>query len=264
MQILPARNSTSPITSPLYIVCDISPHHFSSWGSYNNYVHILTTYDDFSTNSCKCPPNHAFIITAVTTSTPLTTRTPDSTHRTKYLHPTSTCYIPATLCETNIYLLQRDIEEKRKVKNTLERDIEEKRKEKENLNREVLATRKEKDDLEQEIGLLKMDIRKILKEKSSLEEKTLTCRQPEKSMPFSTPSTLSEGSKLHPAFVTAYTPEEKVITSAVVEYTIRRVYMGALEEDKLTYCKTPLKINSELGRLANYKLDFLLNFSIRF
>uniref|UniRef100_K1Q356 Uncharacterized protein n=1 Tax=Magallana gigas TaxID=29159 RepID=K1Q356_MAGGI len=36
--------------------------------------------------------------------------------------------------------------------------------------REVLATRKEKDDLEQEKGLLKMDIRKILKEKSSLEE----------------------------------------------------------------------------------------------
>lgn len=48
--------------------------------------------------------------------------------------------------------LQRNIEEKRKVKNTLERDIEEKKKEKENLNREVLATRKEKDDLEQEIG----------------------------------------------------------------------------------------------------------------
>lgn len=141
--------------------------------------------------------------------------------------------------------LQRDIEEKRKVKNTLERDIEEKREEKENLNREVLATRKEKDDLEQEIGLLKMDIRKILKEKSSLEEevealKTLTCRQPEKCMLFSTPSTLSEGSKLHPAFVTAYTPEEKVVTAAVVEYTNRRVYMGALEEDKLTYCKTPL------------------------
>uniref|UniRef100_A0A8W8LWK2 Uncharacterized protein n=1 Tax=Magallana gigas TaxID=29159 RepID=A0A8W8LWK2_MAGGI len=66
--------------------------------------------------------------------------------------------------------LQQNIEEKRKVKNTLEWDIEEKRKEKENLNREVLATRKEKDDLEQEIGLLKMDIRKILKEKSSLEE----------------------------------------------------------------------------------------------
>lgn len=140
---------------------------------------------------------------------------------------------------------ERDIEEKRKVKNTLERDIEEKREEKENLNREVLATRKEKDDLEQEIGLFKMDIRKILKEKSSLEEevealKTLTCRQPEKCMLFSTPSTLSEGSKLHPAFVTAYTPEEKVVTAAVVEYTNRRVYMGALEEDKLTYCKTPL------------------------
>ncbi|XP_065924401.1 uncharacterized protein [Magallana gigas] len=141
--------------------------------------------------------------------------------------------------------LQQDIEEKRKVKNTLERDIEEKRKEKENLNREVLATRKEKNDLEQEMELLKMDIRKIHKEKRSLEEevealKTLTCRQPEKSMPFSTPSTLSEGSKLHPAFVTAYTPEEKVVTAAVVEYTNRRVYMGALEEEKLTYCKTPL------------------------
>lgn len=40
--------------------------------------------------------------------------------------------------------------------------------------------------------------------------------------------------------VTAYTPEEKVVTAAVVEYTNRRVYMGALEEEKLTYCKTPL------------------------
>lgn len=96
MQILPVLNSTSPITSPLYIVCDSNPHHFSSWGSYNNYVHISTTYDDYSTNSGKSPANHPFIITADTTSTPLTTRTPDSTHRATYLHPTSTCYIPAT------------------------------------------------------------------------------------------------------------------------------------------------------------------------
>lgn len=84
------------ITSPLFIVCDSNPHHFSSWGSYNNYVHISTTCDDYSTNSCKCPSNHAFIITAITYSAPLTPRTPDSTHRTIYLHPTSICYIPAT------------------------------------------------------------------------------------------------------------------------------------------------------------------------
>lgn len=48
--------------------------------------------------------------------------------------------------------------------------------------------------------------------------------------------------------VTAYTPEQEVITAAVVEYTNHRVYMGALEEDKLTYCKTPLgKIEKNLN-----------------
>lgn len=40
--------------------------------------------------------------------------------------------------------------------------------------------------------------------------------------------------------VTANTSEEELITAAVVIYTNRIVYMGVLENDQLTYCKTSL------------------------
>lgn len=40
--------------------------------------------------------------------------------------------------------------------------------------------------------------------------------------------------------VAANTLKQELILAAVVEYTIHRVYIGMLEIDELTYCKTPL------------------------
>ncbi|XP_078340115.1 uncharacterized protein LOC111110028 isoform X7 [Crassostrea virginica] len=89
--------------------------------------------------------------------------------------------------------LQREIEEKRKLKDTLEENVSK-------LNAKLLQTSEEKRALEKDVSSLKRDVLNIQKKTSDLEEEVaalqdLSCKQPEdalntkvlSSMPFAIP-----------------------------------------------------------------------------
>ncbi|XP_078331683.1 uncharacterized protein LOC111138237 isoform X4 [Crassostrea virginica] len=100
--------------------------------------------------------------------------------------------------------LQREIEEKRKLKDTLEENVSK-------LNRDVLNIQKKTSDLEEEVAALQ----------------DLSCKQPEdalntkvlSSMPFAIPIAQTEEPNQLPAFETT---NKEFVTAVVVEYTNNR------------------------------------------
>nr|XP_022324514.1 uncharacterized protein LOC111125212 isoform X2 [Crassostrea virginica] len=142
--------------------------------------------------------------------------------------------------------LQREIEEKRKLKDTLEENVSKLNKEIEekqnirhtleeeylNLNAKLLQTSEEKRALEKDVSSLKRDVLNIQKKTSDLEEEVaalqdLSCKQPEdalntkvlSSMPFAIPITQTEEPNQLPAFETT---NKEFVTAVVVEYTNNR------------------------------------------
>ncbi|XP_078331681.1 uncharacterized protein LOC111138237 isoform X2 [Crassostrea virginica] len=121
--------------------------------------------------------------------------------------------------------LQREIEEKRKLKDTLEENVSK-------LNAKLLQTSEEKRALEKDVSSLKRDVLNIQKKTSDLEEEVaalqdLSCKQPEdalntkvlSSMPFAIPIAQTEEPNQLPAFETT---NKEFVTAVVVEYTNNR------------------------------------------
>ncbi|XP_078337769.1 uncharacterized protein LOC144626733 isoform X2 [Crassostrea virginica] len=121
--------------------------------------------------------------------------------------------------------LQREIEEKRKLKDTLEENVSK-------LNKEIEEKQNIRHTLEEEYLNLNRDVLNIQKKTSDLEEEVaalqdLSCKQPEdalntkvlSSMPFAIPIAQTEEPNQLPAFVTT---NKEFVTAVVVEYTNNR------------------------------------------
>ncbi|XP_078340118.1 uncharacterized protein LOC111125212 isoform X2 [Crassostrea virginica] len=115
--------------------------------------------------------------------------------------------------------LQREIEEKRKLKDTLEENVSK-------LNAKLLQTSEEKRALEKDVSSLKRDVLNIQKKTSDLEEE-VAALQPEdalntkvlSSMPFAIPIAQTEEPNQLPAFETT---NKEFVTAVVGEYTNNR------------------------------------------
>nr|XP_022297458.1 uncharacterized protein LOC111106878 [Crassostrea virginica] len=127
--------------------------------------------------------------------------------------------------EENVSKLNKEIEEKQNIRHTLEEEYL-------NLNAKLLQTSEEKRALEKDVSSLKRDVLNIQKKTSDLEEEVaalqdLSCKQPEdalntkvlSSMPFAIPIAQTEEPNQLPAFETT---NKEFVTAVVVEYTNNR------------------------------------------